>query len=284
MTTKKAAPRARSKGWKTLEVVDRDGVLLVGLNRPDVHNAFDETLIAELTSCIETAGGESSVRAIVLHGAGKSFCAGADLDWMRRMAGYGRAENLADANALARMLRTLAECPKPTIARVHGPAYGGGVGLVACCDVAIGAHDAVFALSEVKLGLIPATISPYVVAAIGERHARRYFVTAERFDAGEAYRIGLLHELVTADALDTRVNEVLGAMLLGGPWAQSEAKTLVRAVANRPVDDELVADTAARIATVRAGAEAREGVGAFLERRPAAWIPPALRPAPKASH
>ncbi len=281
MAKKKSGATARPGKWTTLEVIDRESVRLVGLARPDVHNAFDETMIAELTACLGAAGADPAVRAIVLHGAGKSFCAGADLDWMRRMAGYGRAENLADANALAALLRTLAECPKPTIARVHGPAYGGGVGVVACCDIAIGSHDAVFALSEAKLGLVPATISPYVLAAIGERQARRYFLTAERFDAAEAFRIGLLHDIVTAGQLDTRVNEMLGALLVCGPDAQREAKALIRAVANRPVDDALVADTARRIASVRAGAEAREGVGAFLERRSAAWVPGALRPAPR---
>lgn len=267
--------------WTTLEVELRDGVSRVALHRPKVHNAFNETLIAELTAAFREADTDPAVRAVLLHASGPSFCAGADLDWMKRAAGYGRAENLADANALAAMLRTLAECPKPTIARVHGPAYGGGVGVVACCDIAIGSHDAVFALSEAKLGLIPATISPYVVAAIGERQARRYFLTAERFDAAEAFRIGLLHDIVTAGQLDTRVNEMLGALLVGGPDAQREAKALIRAVANRPVDDALVADTARRIASVRAGAEAREGVGAFLERRSAAWVPGALRPAPR---
>ena len=200
----------------TIEVQRREGVALIGLNRPEVHNAFNEALIAELTAAVREAGEDPSVRAILLHGAGPSFCAGADLDWMRRMAGYGRDENLADASALAAMLATIAECPKPTVARVHGPAYGGGVGLIACCDVAIGANDAMFALSEAKLGLIPATIGPYVVSAIGARQARRYFLTGERFDAAEAYRLGLLHDIVLGGELDARVIEVLGALLVVG--------------------------------------------------------------------
>jgi methylglutaconyl-CoA hydratase len=280
MAKKKAAPGAAAPegGRKTIEVLRREGVALIGLARPEVHNAFDETLIAELTAAVREAGDDPAVRAILLHGAGSSFCAGADLDWMRRMAGYGRRENLADAGALAAMLSTIATCPKPTVARVHGPAYGGGVGLVACCDVAIGANDATFALSEAKLGLIPATIGPYVVSAIGARQARRYFLTGERFDAAEAYRIGLLHDIVLPGELDARVNEILGALLVAGPNAQREAKVLVRAVVDRPVDERVVADTVERIATVRASDEAREGIAAFLAKRPPAWVPAALRP------
>ena len=280
MARKKAAGAATPPGaHETIEVVRREGVALIGLNRPAVHNAFNETLIAELTAAVREAGEDASVRAVLLHGAGASFCAGADLDWMRRMAGYGRDENLADANALAAMLSTIAQCPKPTVARVHGPAYGGGVGLIACCDVAIGANDAAFALSEAKLGLIPATIGPYVVAAIGARHARRYFLTGERFDAAEAYRIGLLNDIVHPLELDSRVNELLGALLVAGPNAQREAKALVRAIAGRPIDADVIADTAERIATVRASDEAREGIAAFLAKRSPAWVPPSLRPA-----
>jgi methylglutaconyl-CoA hydratase len=276
MATKKQA--AASRAWTTLEVVKQDEVALVGLARPEVHNAFDETLIAELTAAVREAGADPAVRAIVVHGTGTTFCAGADLAWMKRMAGYGRAENLADANALAAMLSTLAECPKPTVACVNGPAYGGGVGLIACCDIAIGRSDATFALSEAKLGLIPATISPYVVAAIGERQARRYFVTGESFTAAEAYRIGLLHDIVPPAELEARVNEVLGALLLAGPQAQREAKLLVRAVANRVIDAKVIAESAEWIARVRATDEAREGVAAFLGKRSPAWVPKALRP------
>jgi len=262
----------------TLQVVRQGPVELIGLARPKVHNAFDETMIAELTAAVRAAAEAPEVRVIVIHGTGATFCAGADLDWMKRMAGYGHAENLADAKALAAMLSTIAGCPKPTVACVNGPAYGGGVGLVACCDIAIGASDGVFALSEAKLGLIPATISPYVVAAIGARQAQRYFITGERFTAAEAYRIGLLHDIVPPGELEGRVNEMLGALLLAGPQAQREAKLLVRAVANRAVDAPLIADTAERIARIRATDEAREGIAAFLGKRAPRWVPKALKP------
>jgi methylglutaconyl-CoA hydratase len=193
------------------------------------------------------------------------------------MAGFGRAENLADATALAAMLKTLHRLSKPTIARVHGSVFGGGVGLVACCDIACAAHDATFSLSETKLGLIPATIGPYVVEAMGARHARRYFLSAERFTAAEAFRIGLVHDICPGDELDGRINELLGALLAAGPRAQAEAKALIRAVAVQPIDDAVIADTAARIARVRGSSEGKEGVAAFLEKRPPAWVPAALR-------
>ncbi|MEO8486580.1 MAG: enoyl-CoA hydratase/isomerase family protein [Betaproteobacteria bacterium] len=281
MTTKKKAigGGAASRRWSTLEVVERNGVRMIGLARPRVHNAFDETLIDELTRAVKAAGTDASVRAVLLHGTGQTFCAGADLAWMKRMAGYGHAENLADAKALAAMLSTLATCPKPTVACVNGDAYGGGVGLIACCDIAIAASDAMFALSEAKLGLIPSTIGPYVVAAIGARQARRWFITGERFPAAEAFRIGLLHDIVPPGELDGRVNELLGALLLAGPEAQREAKLLIRAIGNRPIDAKLIADTAERIARVRATDEAREGIAAFLGKRSPAWVPAALRPA-----
>ncbi|MBK9677040.1 MAG: enoyl-CoA hydratase/isomerase family protein [Betaproteobacteria bacterium] len=261
-----AAPAAA-----TLAVRIDDGVAVVTLARPEVHNAFDEVLIAELTATLKALDADAAVRVVVLAGQGRSFCAGADLGWMQRMAGYSHAENLADAGALAAMLATLDRMGKPTIARVHGAAYGGGVGLVACCDIAVAAEEATFALSEVKLGLIPATIGPYVVAAIGARQARRYFLTAERFTAAEALRIGLVHDVVPAAAVDRRVDALIAALRAAGPRAQAEAKALVRAVSSRPVDDTVIADTVARIAAVRASAEGREGVAAFLERRPAAW-------------
>jgi len=280
MAKTKAAPAAKKrsarKAYTSLTIEVRNGVGLLALARPDVHNAFDETLIAETTRALGELERDDAVRAVVLLGAGPSFCAGADLNWMKRMAGYGRAENLADAMVLAHMLRTLYRLPKPTIARVHGAAFGGGVGLVACCDVAIAAQGATFALSEAKLGLIPATIGPYVVEAIGARMARRYFLTAERFDAAEAYRIGLVHDIVLAGELDNRVNELLGALFQAGPKAQAASKALIRAIANRPIDDGVIADTAARIADVRASPEANEGVAAFLGKRRAAWVPKAL--------
>jgi methylglutaconyl-CoA hydratase len=272
-------PRAKSRAPTptTLDVAVRGGIGIVTLDRPEVHNAFNEVLIAELTQAVASLGADDAVRAVILTSKGPSFCAGADLNWMKKMAGYSRAENRADAAALARMLKTLNELPKPTIARVHGPAFGGGVGLVACCDVAVAAAEATFALSEAKLGLIPATISPYVIEAIGARHARRYFLTAERFEAAEAYRIGLVHDIVPAPQLDDRVNEILGPLLLAGPAAQRECKALIRAVAHRPVDDKVIADTVRRIADVRASPEGKEGVAAFLGKRSAQWVPEALR-------
>ena len=266
-------PARRAAKYTSLEIDVRNGVGLLALARPEVHNAFDETLIAETTRALAAFERDDDVRAVVLLGAGPSFCAGADLNWMKRMAGYGHAENLADAMALAHMLRTLHRLSKPTIARVHGATFGGGVGLVACCDIAIASQQATFALSEAKLGLIPATIGPYVVEAIGPRMARRYFLTAERFEAAEAYRIGLVHDIVLPAELDSRVNELLGALLLAGPQAQAESKALIRAVAHRPIDDDVIADTARRIAKVRASPEAKEGVAAFLDKRRAPWVP-----------
>jgi len=259
--------------YETLDVAVRNAVAIVVLNRPEVHNAFNETLIAELTAALRALDGDSTVRAVVLAGAGESFCAGADLNWMKKMAGFSPAQNLADAQTLAAMLATLDTLSKPTIARVHGAVFGGGVGLVACCDIAIGTQDAVFSFSEARLGLIPATIGPYVVEAIGVRAARRYFLSAERFTAAEAYRLGLLHDLALPEELDARVNELLGALLAAGPRAQEECKVLLRAIANRPVDARLIADTARRIARVRGSPEGREGIAAFLAKRKAAWVP-----------
>jgi methylglutaconyl-CoA hydratase len=264
--------------FATIATAVRNGVALVTLDRPEKHNAFDERLIAELTQALLTLDAMPDVRAVVLLGAGESFCAGADLDWMRRMAAFDYEQNLADARALARLLQVLSGLAKPTVARVHGPAYGGGVGLVACCDIAIAAIGATFALSEARLGLIPATIGPYVVEAMGARAARRYMLTGERFEAAEAYRIGLVHDLApSVEALDERVNDLLGALMLAGPHAQTAVKALVRAIAHRPIDERVVGDTAERIATVRASDEAREGVAAFLGKRSPAWVPAALR-------
>ena len=254
------------------EVTVRDAVATVTLNRPAVHNAFDGTLIARLTAAFVSLDDDPDVRVVVLAGAGKSFCAGADLTWMKRMAAFGPEENLADAQALAAMLRTLHALSKPTIARVHGPAYGGGVGLVAACDIALGVPEATFALSEARLGLIPATIGPYVIEAIGARQARRYFLTAERFDAAQALRIGLLHEVAPAAQIDARIGELVAALKLAGPVAQLECKALVRGVAHRPIDEDVIAGTAEHIAAVRASAEGREGVAAFLGKRPASWL------------
>ena len=256
------------------DVSVRDAVATVTINRPEVHNAFDEALIAALTAAIVSLDDNSDVRVVVLAGAGKSFCAGADLNWMRRMAGFGADENLADAHALAGMLRSLYALSKPTIARVTGAAYGGGVGLVAACDIAIAVPDATFALSEAKLGLIPATIGPYVIEAIGARQARRYFLTAERFGAAEALRIGLLHEVVARDAIDARIATLVSVLRAASPAAQLECKALVRGVAHRPIDDDVIAGTAEHIAAVRTTPEGREGVAAFLEKRPPSWLGP----------
>ena len=267
----------RKQTYSTLDVGRRNGVGIIALNRPDVHNAFDEVLIAELTAAAQALGRDPDVRVVILTGNGPSFCAGADLNWMKKMAAFSRKQNVADAAGLAQMLRVLNELPKPTLARVHGNVFGGGVGLVACCDVAIAAAESTFSLSEARLGLVPATISPYVVEAIGARQARRYFLTAERFEAAEAYRIGLVHDIVPHGQLDDRVNELLGPLLMAGPAAQAECKALIRAVANRPIGEEVIADTVERIATVRASAEGKEGVGAFLRKRSPSWVPAELR-------
>jgi methylglutaconyl-CoA hydratase len=248
-----------------------NGIGTVLMDRPDRHNAFDEHVIAELTAGFAGLGADDAVRAVVLRGAGKSFSAGADLDWMRRMAAYDEAANLADARALAALMRTIDTLPKPTIALVHGAAYGGGVGLVACCDIAIATEAAAFSLSEVKLGLIPAVISPYVVRAIGARAARRYFLTAERLDAVEARRLGLVHELVAGDGLDEAARQVLAALRGNGPVAVRAAKDLVAAVDGK-TPAEVEEDCTRRIAAIRAGDEGKEGVAAFLEKRKPSWL------------
>lgn len=259
--------------YETIDVAVRNAIAIVTLNRPEVHNAFNETLIAELTAALRALDADGTVRAVVLAGAGESFCAGADLNWMKKMAGFSRAQNLADAEALAAMLATLNGLAKPTVARVHGASYGGGVGLVACCDIAVAEQNATFAFSEARLGLVPATIAPYVIEAIGARAARRYFLTAERFSAAEAFRLGLLHDLTQPEELDARINELLGFLVTAGPQAQTECKALIRAVAHRPADAKLVADTAQRIARIRATPEAKEGIAAFLAKRRATWVP-----------
>lgn len=250
-----------------------DGVLRLRLNRPELHNAFDAGLIAQLTRELEEAGANPNVRVVVLEGAGASFSAGADLNWMRGMAAAGEAENREDALALARLMRTLDELPRPTVARVHGAAFGGGVGLVACCDIAIGVPEAKFGLTESKLGLLPAVISPYVIAAIGPRQARRWFATAEIFDAAIALDIGLLHQVVEADALDAAVQRQLDLLLKAGPLAAATAKQLVTRVAAQADRDRLDADNAALIARLRVSAEGQEGLSAFLEKRAPAWVP-----------
>ncbi|HEY0661647.1 MAG TPA: enoyl-CoA hydratase-related protein [Lysobacter sp.] len=250
----------------------REGaVARLRLNRPELHNAFDAVLIAALTGALEAVAHDDTVRVVVLEGEGASFSAGADLNWMRGMAAAGEAENRDDALALARLMRTLDELPKPTIARVHGAAFGGGVGLVACCDIALGTPDAKFGLTESKLGLLPAVISPYVISAIGARQARRWFATAEIFDANEAQRIGLLHDVVNATALDNAVQRQVDLLLKAGPHAAAQAKALVRRVAAQVDRDVLDADNAALIARLRVSAEGQEGLGAFLDKRKPDW-------------
>ena len=257
-----------------LNVEVKNGVGRVTLNRPELRNAFDDALIALLTKTFSDLGQDRSVRVVVLAGNGPAFCAGADLNWMKRMASYTYDENLADAQALARMLATLDRMPKPTIARVHGAVFAGGTGLVAACDIAVGTPEAKFCLSEAKLGLSPATISPYVMRAMGERLARRYFLTAEIFDAEEAYRIGMLSALVPSAELDSTIEGLVKHLLAGGPEAHAKIKDLIRAVADRPVDDALSADTAKRIAEIRSSSEGKEGIASFLEKRKASWCSP----------
>ncbi len=247
------------------------GIARVTLNRPAVHNALDDKLIADLLATFEQIAADRAVRLVMLTGQGASFCAGGDLAWMRRTADYTYEQNLADAMMLARLLNTLNTMPQPTVALVNGPAYGGGVGLVACCDIAIAADTAKFSLSEVRLGLIPATISPYVVRKIGESNARRYFLTAEVFAAAEAQRMGLLHEVVAGADIETGAQYFVKRLREGGPAAQSASKELIARVAGAPIDEGLMADTAERIADARASGEGKEGTEAFLAKRPPSW-------------
>jgi len=243
----------------------------VWLNRPDVRNAFNDGVIAEVTAAFRTLGADPTLRAIVLGGHGKAFCAGADLAWMRAMADYTWEQNHADASGLAEMLWTLWSCPVPVVARVHGDCYAGGVGLAAVCDVLVAAEGMHFCLSEARLGLLPATIGPYVVRALGEQAARRYFITAERFSAAQAQALGFVHEVVAPEALDARVAEIVAALCAGGPLAVRACKQLVKDVVGRDIDAALRDDTARRIADIRASAEGREGVQAFLNKRDPPW-------------
>jgi len=249
-----------------------DGIATITLNRPELHNAFDEELIERLGDMFEDVGHQEGVRAVVVAAAGKSYCAGADLNWMKRAAGFTEEDNREDAMALGRMLKNLQNIPKPTIALVQGAAYGGGIGLVAACDIAIGVKSAKFCLSEVKLGLLPAVISPYVVEAMGVRASRRYFQTAEVFSADEAYRYGLLHELVDdVHELAHARDEILKRVMANAPGAMADSKNLIYTVAGRPIDQELIGITASRIASRRKTDEGREGISAFLEKRKASW-------------
>lgn len=260
----------------TLDIQRKGAVARVFLNRPDVRNAFNDGVIAELTAAFRELGQDASLRAIVLGGHGKAFCAGADLSWMKAMAGYSWEQNRDDAQALADMLWAIYSCPLPVVGRIHGDCYAGGVGLASVCDVLVAAEGVHFCLSEAKLGLLPATIGPYVIKAMGEQAARRWFVTAERFSATRAAAFGFVHEVVGADQLDARVDEIVAALVANGPQAVKACKRLVQDLVSRPIDDALRADTARRIADIRASDEGREGVRSFLEKRSPAWLlPPA---------
>jgi len=270
--------------YETLEL-DRTpaGIALVWLNRPDVRNAFNETMIAELTAAFRALDADAAVRAIILAGHGKAFCAGADLNWMKKMAGYSFEQNYGDALGLASMLHTVHTVKKPTLARVHGAAFAGGMGLVAACDIAVAAQSAEFCLSEAKLGLAPATISPYVIAAMGPRAAYRYMLTAEPFPAAEAYRIGFVQEIAQDEELDGVINQILGHLVAGSTGAHAATKDLIRAVVGQRLGPDLIKDTATRIAAARASEEGKEGIRSFLEKRKPAWAkePKASTDAPK---
>lgn len=258
--------------YHTLEVLREQHLATVWLNRPDVRNAFNETAIAEITRAFAELGTDDRIRVIVLAARGPAFCAGADLNWMKKMAGYSDQENRADAGQLAAMLRTIYLCPKPVVAMVQGDCYAGGMGLVAACDIAVASDTVSFCLSEVKLGLIPATISPYVVMGMGENAARRYFLTAERFPAQEAHRIGFVHAVAPDAGLEAAVADIVKALVAASPNAVREAKRLVRDVARAPLTDALIADTVERIAAIRASDEGKEGVRSFLEKRKPGWL------------
>ena len=254
-----------------IDVQFTDRIARVFLNRPEVRNAFNDSVITELADTFTRLGNDPALRAIVLGGHGKAFCAGADLNWMKSMAGYGWEDNRADATRLAEMLWAVYACPLPVVGRLQGDCYAGGMGLAACCDVLVASEGMSFCLSEAKLGLLPATISPYVIRAMGEQAARRYFVTAERFSAAQAQTMGFVHEVVTADALDAKVDEITALLVANGPAAVKACKRLVQDFAGREITQELRAETARRIADIRASDEGREGVQAFLNKREPAW-------------
>lgn len=255
-----------------LTTTQQGAVLTLTLSRPDVRNAFNDDVIAEITAALHDAATRADVRAVVLAAEGPAFCAGADLNWMRRMADYTREENLADAANLAEMLRVMVECPKPTVARVQGDVFAGGMGLVAACDMAVSVDTATYCLSEVKLGLIPATISPYVIRSMGARAAHRYFLTAERFSAAEAHRIGFVHEVVSADQLDAKVAELTQALSNASPNAVRSCKRLLQEVAGRDIEAPLIAMTVESIADIRASREGKEGVQSYLQKRKPSWL------------
>lgn len=258
--------------YETLEVSIDAAVATVCLNRPDVRNAFNETMIAELTDAFSALGRNAGIRVILLAAKGPAFCAGADLNWMKRMASYTYEENLADASKLAAMLKTIYECSKPVIAKVHGDCYAGGMGLVAACDISFAASTVHFCLSEVKLGLTPATISPYVIRAMGSNASRRYFITAERFTAEDALRIGFIHECIPIEELDIAASAIADAVCRNSPNAVQAAKKLVLDVTGQALSERLICDTVNRIAEIRASEEGRDGVQSFLEKRRPAWL------------
>lgn len=257
---------------KVITQIDSRGVAQVTLNNPDKHNAFDDQMIIELTNAFNALAANANVRIMLLKSEGKSFSAGADLEWMKRMASYSYQQNLNDARALAAMLKALHQMPIPTIARVQGAAFGGAIGLISCCDIALASSNASFALSEVKIGLVPSTISPYVIAAIGERHAKRYFMTAERFDANTALQISLVHEAVEEQFLDDKVEQLITAILSNGPEAVVAAKQLVFAVSGKAIDSSLIEHTCEVIAGIRVSAQGQEGLSAFLDKRKPHWL------------
>jgi methylglutaconyl-CoA hydratase len=255
--------------------IDADGNATVMLNRPEVHNAFDPAMTRLLTASLKKLDTDRNVRAVVLLGAGKSFCAGADIGHMKASARFSRAQNYKSAQESARMFHAIYNLSKPTIACVHGAVRGGGIGLVAACDIAIAVRTATFRLSEVKIGVIPSMISPYVIAAIGQRQARRYFISGEEFDAAEAWRIGLVHDIVEHEALNDAVGAMLGQLYSSGPKAMAAAKKLVGLSAHAAIDKHLLDETARRIADIRATPEGQEGLAAFLEKRKPSWLAPA---------
>lgn len=257
--------------FQNLELEIQGQVATVWLNRPDVRNALDEVLLSEITQAITHLEQDDGVRVIILAGRGSVFCAGADLNWMKRMAAYSAEQNKNDAMGLATMLKTLKEVSKPTIARVHGAAFAGGMGLAAACDVVVAEPAAEFCLSEVRIGLIPSTISPYVIQALGIQAAKRYMLTAERLSAKEAHRLGFVQELCEEGMIDTSIAQIAKALIAGGPMALAQTKALMKSVVNRPLDDELISQTAGLIAQVRASPEGREGMASFLEKRLPAW-------------
>lgn len=258
--------------FSTLEIERQQHVATIWLNRPDVRNAFDEQSIAEMTQAFRALEQDREVRVIVLAARGTAFSAGADLNWMKRVAGYTEEQNRTDAQALAEMLHVIYQSSKATIARVQGDCYAGGNGLVTACDIAIAAEEVTFCLTEVRLGLMPATIGPYVIRAMGERAAHRYFLTAERFNAQEAYRMGYVHQVVSADALDEAVSRMTHHLLAGSPHAIDECKRLIRDIAQQPIDQQLMDETARRIGEIRVSPDGREGIASFLEKRKPSWL------------